>query len=221
MKQYFIETKYEKEIRLTGVLIKRLPKSIALFTTVQFIDQVDRIKKELENKGIDVKLVKLNHCEYKGQVLGCSIEKLDIDIDKFLYIGDGEFHPKALVFKNDIEVIAYNPFNEKIRIYTKKDVGNLNKKLKGSILKFLTSKNIGVLITLKKGQNRMKDALSLEKKFKDKNFYFLVNDTIDFNSLEDFNYIDCFVNTACPRIGYDDTIKVFRPIINIDEVNKL
>ena len=82
-----------------------------MFTTIQFIDSLALIKKQLEKNNIKVKLFKTKHTKYKGQLLGCNIEKFS-GIDAFLYLGDGLFHPKALILKNNIPVYVYNPINK-------------------------------------------------------------------------------------------------------------
>ncbi|MBU4283524.1 MAG: diphthamide synthesis protein, partial [Nanoarchaeota archaeon] len=89
----------------------------------------------------------------------------------------------------------------------------------GALIKFLSSKEIGVILTTKPGQEQLKEAFELKNKFKDKNFYFLIFDTIDFNQLENFPFIECFVNTACPRIALDDSIKIGKAIINLEDIN--
>lgn len=218
MKTLFIEARSDKKFILPKELIILLPKKIAIFMSVQFLDSLKNIEKQLKSENITIIKIKPKHCQYNCQLLGCSIDNFDMDIDAFLYIGDGFFHPKALVLKNDKPVFSYNPFSEKFEKLTSNDVEHLRKKTKGALLKFHTSKNIGVLITVKPGQNKLKEAELLKKKFPDKTFYFLVCDTIDFNSLEDFNFVECFVNTACPRIAFDDSIKISKPIIDIDDL---
>ncbi len=54
----------------------------------------------------------------------------------------------------------------------------------------------------------------LEKKYKNKRFYKFVFDTLDYSQLENFPFIECWVNTACPRI-FDD----LRSIINIQDIS--
>lgn len=221
MKSYFFETKDDLEIILPDSLIKKLPNKITLFTTVQHIGEVPKITKQLELNKIQINTLKLKHTKYPAQILGCSIKKVDDDSNAFLYIGDGEFHPKALVLKNEKPVIAYNPYTQKIVNYLEKDIGDLIKKKNAGLLKFHTSTNIGVIITTKPGQNRLFRAKKLKELYPDKNFYLLISDTIDFNGLQDFNYIECFINTACPRIGYDDSIKIHKPVINLEEIDNL
>jgi diphthamide biosynthesis enzyme Dph1/Dph2-like protein len=59
--------------------------------------------------------------------------------------------------------------------------------------------------------------MKLQEKYPDKTFYYLLADVIDFSKLEDFPFLQAFVNTACPRI-IDDTEKVPRPMVNIEDL---
>lgn len=221
MKTFFIEAKYNGTIKLSAELIGLLPKKIALFTTVQFIHQLAELKKQLEANGKKVLLLKTEHSKYAGQLLGCSIKKFKeayAGFDAFLYIGDGMFHPKALMLKNDKPVFAYNPFSKEHSLLGKKDIESLRQKQQGAMLKFINSKEIGVLVSTKPGQQQLRKAYALEKKFPDKNFYYLAFDTMDFSELENFNFVECFVNTACPRIAFDDADKIRKAVINIEDL---
>lgn len=218
MKTLFIEAEYEKKVQIPKALIDMLPKKTALFTSVQFIKNVKNIVNEIERTKRKVIKITPKHCKYECQLLGCSIKKFEEDIDAFLYVGDGMFHPKALLLKNNKPVFVYNPMSLKFFELDIKEVENLKKRHKGALLKFHSSKEIGVLISTKPGQYNLKDAEKLKSKYKDKNFYFLVSDTIDFASLLDFPFIECFVNTACKRIAYDDSIKLPKAVINIEEL---
>jgi len=218
MKTFFVEARYKGKIELSDAIVGLLPKKIALFTTVQFLSSIAGIKKQLEKKGKKVLLLKTEHTKYSGQLLGCNIKKFDDDIDAFLYIGDGLFHPQALMLKNNKPVFVYNPFSKKHARLEEKDVELMKKKNEGAKLKFMNSKEIGVLVSTKPGQQQIKKAYDLEKKYPDKNFYFLLFDTIDFAELENFPFIECFVNTACPRIAFDEAEKIRKPIINIEDL---
>ena len=187
-------------------------------TTVQFISNVDAWKKALEQAGKKVKLIKPEHCKHEGQLLGCSIKRFKADFDAFLYVGDGLFHPKALMLKNDKPVFAYDPFSKRFSKIDKKDVERMQGRVIGALTKFIASKEIGVLVSTKPGQNRMKQAYELEKRYPDKNFYLLLSDTIDFSELENYPFIECFVNTACPRIGYDEHENIGKPVVNIGDI---
>lgn len=223
MKTFFIEARHKGDIELPGELVKALPAKVALFTTVQFLESVKPAKKRLEAAGKNVILMKPRHAKYQGQLLGCSIRKFSEkdNFEAFLYIGDGEFHPKALMLKNDKPVFIYNPFSKKHRVLETKETEALRKKIVGALTKFIASKEIGVLISTKPGQSQAAQAYALEKKYPDKKFYFLAFDTVDFSELENFPFIECFVNTACPRIAHDDSEKIRKPILNIEDLEEL
>lgn len=82
-------------------------------------------------------------------------------------------------------------------------------------MKFLKAKKIGILISTKAGQYNLKKAFEIKKKFKDKEYYYFISDEIKLDELEDFNFIDVFINTACPGIFYDKSNKT---ILNMEEV---
>jgi 2-(3-amino-3-carboxypropyl)histidine synthase len=219
MKIEYFETRAEIELpEITPELIDLVKdKSVALLTTVQFLDQRDSLAVKLLQHCKIVNM-KLAHCKYPDQILGCSafdseiVEKPDL----FIYLGDGVFHPKSLVLREVAdEVYCLSPIDFSIKKVTKEDVTSLIKKRNGAISAFTIAKNVGVLVTTKPGQNNLRKALELKA---DKNIYYFLDDTINFAELENFNFIDCWVNTACPRIAYDDSIKIAKPIINLQDI---
>lgn len=226
MKIEYFETRAKIELpEITQELIDLVKnKSVALLTTVQFLEQRDKLAVELL-KYCKIVNMKLAHCKYPDQILGCSafdseiIEKPDL----FIYLGDGVFHPKSLVLKEVAdEVYCLSPIDFSIKKITKDNVQDLLRKKKVALSTYLSAKNIGVLITTKQGQNNLKKALELKssEKYKDKNFYIFLDNTINFAELENFNFIDCWVNTACPRIAYDDSIKISKSVVNIGDIQE-
>jgi len=193
MKTLFIPAKAKYELNELKNLDK-MPKKLGLVTTIQYVDELPKIRKYLEEKG---KIVEIG-----GLILGCNVknaEKIKDKVNAFLYIGSGHFHPGALI---DLSKDVYLSNGEKVEF----------KKRKGMLAKFYASKDIGIIVSLKKGQEHMDWAKGLKKKFKDKNFYIFVCDTLDYNQLQNFPFIECWVNTACPRIA--DDIKV----LNYEEI---
>ena len=74
-----------------------------------------------------------------------------------------------------------------------------------------------MLVATRYGQARLREALDLRQRYPDKTFYVLLADVIDFAKLEDFPFIQIYVNTACPRI-MDDHGKLPRPVLNISDL---
>lgn len=210
-------------------LIKILPETIALFTTSQYIHCIDDWIKQLNKSGIKVELLKPKHCFRKGQILGCSIEKLETKANKFLVISTGLFHAKALLLNNKKSVIVLNPYTKKFTVLSPDSIKQLRLWKKANLKAFLHSKRIGIIITTKPGQRLMQTNLNeirkLKQQFKDKKFYMFLADTITPRELENFPNIECWLNTACPRIiedFYEDVElrQKFR-IINMDDLKSI
>ncbi len=203
MKTLFIEARYKGKINIKKSDIEKLPKNIGLATTVQFIDNLDELKKQLKDKNI---IEGKGKQAYKSQILGCDVssaEAIKDKVDAFLYIGTGYFHPIALGLL-DKPVYLLNPTDGKIRPLEKEAIERYKKRKQGAMIKFLNGKNIGILVSTKAGQNYPITQLNrLEKKYKDKRFYIFTADMIDINQFENYRFIDAWVNTACPRLEED------------------
>ncbi len=211
-----IEAKYKKIIALPQELISKLPKSIILFTIIQFLDSLPTIRKQLTDAGITAEFIQPRHTRHEGQLLGCSTNlQLKKDV---LYIGTGLFHPKSLLLRNDVKVYTYNPISGEEGTYTKTIAETIRKKVMGSYTKFLMSANIGVLITLKPGQQKAYMTANLEKQYPDKKFYYFVDNTFNLQGLQDFPFIDMFLNTICERMGYDDMDVEGLSVLNLEDL---
>ncbi len=219
MKTLFIEARYRERIKLPDAVIRNLPKRIILFTTVQYLNSLKEIEKQLKQKNKKPILIKTQNTKYKGQVLGCNIGVIHEKADCILFIGDGMFHPIALGLNNNMPVFVFNPMSRKFFEISREELKQEAGRVKGALMKFHASKEIGVLISLKPGQNQLNEAIKLKEKFKEKNFSFLLFDTINFSDLENFTFIECFINSACPRIAVDDRSKIRKPVVNIDDLS--
>ena len=185
-------------------------KKVAVVSTIQHLHKLEEAKKLLEESGIKAIIA--------GQVLGCRIPKIPEDSGQILYIGSGKFHPIGIFLKTRKDVISANPFTGNVSKITQKDVDIVEKRRKGALAKFLSSANIGILVSAKYGQTNVqggkKRIEELVKKYKDKKFYMFAFDTLERNELENFTFIDSWVNTACPRIFEDFE----RGMINIEDI---
>jgi 2-(3-amino-3-carboxypropyl)histidine synthase len=220
METMFIEARSELGILPRKADLQKLPTHIGVITTVQHAHKIEGLKEFLEENEKTVYLLKGSHSVHSGQALGCDLLRLKAhkNIEAFLYVGSGEFHPKELLMTQHKPVFIYNPESKHFSELNKKDVERIEGKRKAGLAKFHSAAKIGVLISVKPGQQGLNQALKLKEKYKDKEFYMLVADTLDFASLENFPFVECFVNTACPRIGYDEWENLRKPIINADDV---
>ena len=234
---FLIDAKWEGKIKLTDklkdFLFKKIKedkvKSLALFASIQFTD-LNNFIKEIEKLGIKINITKAKRTNEKLQILGCDIyhdsfnDSIIQDSDLILYIGDGLFHPKALLLSQIKEkefkpVVIFDPIQNKVEEINKKTIEKQLQKYKRNLKLFLNSEKIGVLVTIKPGQQyflaakKLKD--NLEKQ--GKKVYIFIDNTININNLENYPFIQAWVNTACPRIGTDDIVNIKQPLINLRE----
>ena len=205
MERLFIETKYLGTLTIPKSVLEKLPPKLILAMPVQFLGHQKEIVSQLKNVGKDVIIFKSHHGKHSGQILGCDILRFDVVADAFFYIGDGKFHPTALLYENNKPVFCYNPFDNSLIVRTSEELEKVQQKKKGQMAKLVISKNVGLLITTKLGQNEFKRVENLRERLenKGKSVFVFIADEINLIQLENFNFIDVWINTACPRIVED------------------
>ncbi|MBU3941110.1 MAG: 2-(3-amino-3-carboxypropyl)histidine synthase subunit [Nanoarchaeota archaeon] len=206
MKVEYVLAKSNLDV-LKVVKLAKLPKKVGLVTTIQFLNQLDKVKGYLEGQDHEVFVV--------GQILGCNAgnaKKIADKVDAFLYVGSGEFHPLRVLIETGKKVIIANPVSGEVGELSGAEIKEIEKKVLGKYNKFLHAKKIGILVSTKPGQYNLDKAFALKESL-DKESYIFIGDEIRVNELEDFNDIDFWVNTACPRI--ED-----RNIISLEDLEK-
>lgn len=222
MKVMIIEAKYETEIIIPPEVIKKLPQKVTLAVPVQYRDALQKIIEQLAKQGITATPLKGFHSKYPGQILGCDLVSTAQGSDAFFYVGDGLFHPKTLLLKTEKPVHCYFPQMNEYKIMTKKDVEEILNRQRAAQFVFLNATSIGLLVTTKYGQKNLKAALAIKNwlRRKKKVTLFLA-DALDWNDLENYPFVDVWVNTMCPRISYDDQSKFRKPVLDLSEAIEL
>jgi 2-(3-amino-3-carboxypropyl)histidine synthase len=220
MKTIFIPAKYTGKIDFSKIQLDKLPVKVGIVTTAQFLDKTTEIKQYLEKNNKEVFIVK-DKQKNAGQLLGCDVGaaiKIQDKVDAFLYVGSGSFHPLGVALKTNKVVFQFNPVSNIFSKLDEKEIENYNKAKKSRYVRFLSADNIGILVSTKPGQNSYSKAVEIKEKLekKGKKCFIFVFDTLDANEMENFPFIDFWVNTACPRIA-DDKDK--KNVIGMDELN--
>jgi diphthamide biosynthesis enzyme Dph1/Dph2-like protein len=223
-RDFTIPEEFEKTLKK----VFKKNSNIALYSAVQFLEFHKPIKEIMQKNGYKSTTSKPKRCSKEGQILGCDSysDSLNTDlnnIDGFIYLGDGYFHPNALLLAQENEktikpVLILNLVQNTVSVIDKTHIEKYLKKRKANLAKFHLSENIGVFITSKWGQEYMQTALKLKDKFPDKNFYYFVADNFSETEMENFPFCDAFVNTACPRIGQDDVVNFKKSVVNIKDI---
>jgi len=196
-------------------------KIIGLVSSVQHIGKLNDIKNLLEKNNKKVVIPKKKgFAYYDGHVIGCEYRHLKgIDVGCFLVIGN-KFHAlgAALAVNKDVllldestgKIENMNSFRDKIIKQRGQAIGKVK-----------NANKIGIVISLKPGQNHIEIANELKRELEkqDKEVILVTMDEINPNKLMSFYDVDAFVITACPRIAVDDYSKFEKPVINSREAN--
>jgi len=203
VKLLFIEAEGKRREKIK--LGRDLPPKLHILYSIQYKKLALRLKDQLEQKSYKI--------EGFEQILGCSKIKLKATP---LFIGSGRFHALQLALSTSKEVLIYD--SGIIRKISKEEVSKLKRKEKAKFSRFLSSENIGLLFSIKPGQNKLEDSgkikRNLENKFKNKKFYLFVSDLIKPEEMENFP-IEFWINTGCPGIEFDN-----KDILNYEKINK-
>ncbi len=198
-----------------------LPKRVGLLTTTQFRHWLPEIAKRLEADGHDVRIGEPDRrVAYAGQLLGCdyyTATSIARDVDGYLYIGTGDFHPLGVAILVDKPVIIADPERE-----TARDLKELRdhvlRQRHAAIARSQDATVFGILVSKKMGQARMDLASQLkalaEKHGKQANLFLM--DLVAPELLEGYR-VDAWVNTACPRIAIEDILQYKQPILTPQE----
>ncbi len=208
---------------ITEVVHKAIPllkgKKIGITTITPYIPQIHKCAELLEKEGFVAIIGKKGRrTAYDGQILGCDLTAgttIGANVDSFLHIGDGFFHPLGLALATRKEVIAADPSQGKVM---KEEISQMkNKILKkryGIVAKAMQGKTVGIIVCEKLGQQRLELAYRMKKVAKGKGF---VTQLFSANNISpekiDYLNIDFFISTACPRIAIDDAILYKKPLL--------
>jgi len=180
---------------------QKLPKNIVVAYSIQYKNLAIQLKNQLSKKHNIKKLT---------QVLGCSKIKIPKKTQAILLISSGKFHAENLAIQTSLPIYIYNSKISKIQ---EKNIEKLRKQKKSSYLKFLHANNTGILISIKPGQENLEKAIQLKKQIKNKKSYLFLGDNINKQEFENFNKVQSWINTACPRICDDFRLLNFEDII--------
>jgi len=157
-----------------------------------------------------------------GQILGCNVanaERIKNEVDAFLYIGSGMFHPSAYLRAIDLPLFVANPYTNEVVEYSDAEKGRWEKLQKARILRCIEASVFGILVSTKTGQFNYSAGEKIKKKLEKhgKKAYLFSGAELSPDRLVGYK-VDAWVNTACPRIVDDHYEK---PVINPEELDYL
>jgi len=214
----YIEAFYHADV--TEAVRKNMdsfPERIGLLATVQYIGCLEQAKKVLEENGKKAVIAEGDRrtC-YPGQVLGCdcsSAENASEDVDMFLFIGEGDFHPLAAAFGVGKEIRVLNPITGELRSVDDVRDRILRKRF-AAIESARGAESYLVIVCSKIGQRRDSVADDIVSKIESagKRAYKAYMNELSPQNLMAYR-VDAYVSTACPRLAMDDYSRYDKPIL--------
>jgi len=220
---YFVEMRDpggDPEALAATVARADLPRRLGLVVSVQHLDLVARLTDALERGGRTVRVgMGDRRLAYPAQALGCNYtgaEGVQGEVDAFLFVGTGRFHPVGLAFAVERPVWSLDPLQN--RLEPPIDRGALVRARQLAVAGARDARRWGILVSSFAGQNRMPTALALQERAqaRGREAEIFVFDRLDPRDLEG-RAIDAYVNTACPRIALDDGALYPKPLLTPPE----
>jgi len=187
--------------------------TIGLVTTVQHVHLLEEVKRVLAENGIiGVVCDGSERTPLHGQVLGCSFEAArKTGAHEILFFGTGVFHPIGISLATGARVIACDPYTGRCEIA---DGDALLRRRFVQIEKARAAESVGILLSLKSGQKR--EELAYELAALSENAVVITMQEITPDALLNLGF-DAYVNTACPRLAYDDQVRFPVPVLSPQE----
>jgi len=200
-----------------AVLHNALPllkeKEIALVTTVQHVHLVPEMEHYFRTQGITVAVAEgSGRTPYRGQVLGCSFAAAKIaPANEVLFVGTGLFHPIGMALTTRKRVVALDPLTG----FAQEVSGDALMRRRFAVMeKARGAKSVGIIVSSKTGQQRMDLARRLASLAPHAVLVMMCEVSPD--ELLNLGFA-AYVNTACPRLAYDDQVRFPVPVLSPQE----
>ena len=202
------------DLSVISEVIPRLSgKRVGLVTTVQHIHLLPQVAELVRNAGIEPVIAEpSSRTPCPGQVLGCSFDAArKTGADQIIFLGTGLFHPIGIKLATGARVFACDPITGRIE---EPDADRLLRVRFGLIQKARDSKSYGIIVSSKTGQCRSELANHLCS-LSDKAYRIMLGEVTP-DQLLNLGF-PCYVNTACPRLAYDDQVRFSVPVLTPGE----
>ncbi len=198
-------------------------KTVALVTDSQHLHEVDKVKRILEEEGVQVKIGKGKGQLNDGQVFGCEfypVMETRENVDANIFLGQSNFHAAGIALSTNRPTFVLDPYFNEIREVTEFAQG-LQKRAILAVYKAAEAESFGIVVGLKEGQFSKVTALKFKKELESlgkKVQLFALTDITD-DKLQNLRGIDAFIQVACPRISTDNHFH--KPVLSTPQANAL
>ena len=195
---------------------------IGLCAAVQYTGLIKQVADYLEENDFETFAGKGNaRVKELGQVLGCNyscVHALEEAVDAIVFIGDGMFHPVGISFISKKKVFAFDPVAGEVKELKEERDQFLRQRF--AVLSQCANASVfGVLVSTKTGQLNVERAFELKNLIerKGKKAFILAADYLFPDYFAGLK-VDCYVNTACPRLAIEEGNQFNKLVINPSEL---
>lgn len=183
---------------------------VGLVSTAQHAHLLPAAAGFLEAQGLEVRIGgPTPRTPLRGQVLGCSYGAArEANTPEVLFLGTGVFHPLGVALATGARVIACDPFSGRVEVA---DPERLLRQRFARIERVKNASTVGILLSTKTGQRREALARRLAA-FDPARAVVIALEEVTPDALVNLGF-DAYVNTACPRLAYDDGIRFPLPVL--------
>lgn len=199
---------FDPEIVRRALPLLRGPR-VGLVTTVQHVHLLAAVAEVLRGAGFDpVVTGGSGRTPHPGQVLGCSFRAArETGAGEILFVGTGLFHPLGVQLATGARVVALDPYTGEV---SEVSADRFLRQRFGLIERARDAERIGVIVSSKSGQQRLELARRLAG-LSDRAVLVMMREVTP-EGLLDLG-CDAYVNTACPRLAYDDQARFPVPVL--------
>ena len=213
--QFTEEEAQERFLDAVGRISPLTDNKLGLVGSIQHLHLLPKYKEMLQNAGFDVIIpTGGDRLTFPGQVLGCNYSGDDSTIGHYLFLGSGDFHPIGMVLHTGKPLALLDPYTGEASEMSFTRIERILRQRFGLIMAIGGAETFGILIGEKPGQMRRNLAIRMKRILEKhgKKGYLLALDHVS-PDLIDFYPVDAFVNTACPRIAIDDSVRYEKPLV--------
>jgi len=188
-------------------------KEVGLVTTVQHVHLLPGVAAALAAQGIAAEVAPGGgRTPLPGQVLGCSYGNARaLAAPEILFVGTGVFHAIGVQMATGKRVVAFDPYTGEAQEVS---ADRLLRRRFALIEKARSAESIGILLSTKSGQARSALAARLAA-LSEKAVVITMREV---SAAEMINFgCGAYVNTACPRLAYDDQVRFPVPLLTPQE----
>ncbi|MBS7622949.1 diphthamide biosynthesis enzyme Dph2 [Candidatus Bathyarchaeota archaeon] len=220
----FLEARSKQD--LTGLLSRVEFKAshwrrVGLAATLQHLDTLKTLRGALARQGVQAVIApRGGRNTYDGQIIGCDYTPLKTmagEVEAFLVLGS-RFHGLGASLAVEKPVLLADPSSGRVTDMSRERERIILRRY-AAIELAKEAENFGIILGTKPGQHNPAAAAEIKRQIicRGRTACTIIADEVTPELLLDFEGVQAFVNTACPRLSLDDAERFAKPILSPNE----